>query len=515
MALTVDKIKADLAEQERQRAADQELLITESRKADLDRLAKAEVEKRSRRISDLERAKTGLKKQIFELTAGGKILDEKKLREAVEGYNASDNLQSKLGKESSDIISGKYRVSNGKIVFPDATKEALTVKEDQAAPKGNLTLGPDGKPIAQPRTKLEKVADPDVIDEPILKTEEEAATVADEDVVDKSLAKSGKDKNDKKTKETTDDELEKPRLTKEEIFNKYPIIDALFDQDEELQSLLNKYLNPKKKMTADQFEKELGQASYTFKYKESIRNRLAQKAIYDRLGASATGQSQYEMDVATIASTLEATAINIGAAVTKEDINRIATNLYLAGTEENPLVIERALTPFIKLGVSPTTGRPTVGGAAGLNYQALLTTAKANGIKEEQIPGALGFDTADQILVRLAEGEPINTFQQRLRDIAAYGRSDYVKNLLAQGTNFDLIVSPYRNLMANVLEIANTEQISLDDPTLSMALGKEEMTLSDFNKVLRKDDRWQYTDKAKKEVSDIGLRVLRDFGFQG
>jgi hypothetical protein len=354
-----------------------------------------------------------------------------------------------------------------------------------------------------------------VIDEPILKTEEETATVADEDVVDKSLAKSGKDKNDKKTKETTDDELEKPRLTKEEIFNKYPIIDALFDQDEELQTLLNKYLNPKKKMTDAQFEKELGQASYTFKYKESIRNRLAQKAIYDRLGASATGQSEYEMDVATIASTLETTAIDIGAAVTKEDINRIATNLYLAGTEENPLVIERALTPFIKLGVSPTTGRPTVGGAAGLNYQALLTTAKANGIKEEQIPGALGFDTADQILVRLAEGEPINTFQQRLRDIAAYGRSDYVKNLLAQGTNFDLIVSPYRNLMANVLEIANTEQISLDDPTLSMALGKEEMTLSDFNKVLRKDDRWQYTDKAKKEVSDIGLRVLRDFGFQG
>jgi hypothetical protein len=150
MALTVDKIKADLAEQERQRAADQELLIAESRKADLNRLAKAEVEKRSRRISDLERAKTGLKKQIFELTAGGKILDEKKLREAVEGYNASDNLQSKLGKESSDIISGKYRVSNGKIVFPDATKEALTVKEDQAAPKGSLTLGPDGKPIPQP-----------------------------------------------------------------------------------------------------------------------------------------------------------------------------------------------------------------------------------------------------------------------------------------------------------------------------------------------------------------------------
>ncbi len=178
-------------------------------------------------------------------------------------------------------------------------------------------------------------------------------------------------------------------------------------------------------------------------------------------------------------------------------------------------VSERALTPFIKLGVSPVTGRPTIGGAAGANYQALLNTAKANGIKEENLAGALGFNSAEDILRKLAEGEPINTFQQRLRDIAAYGRSDYVKNLLAQGTDFDVIVSPYRNLMANFLEIANPEQISLDDPTLSMALGKEEMTLADFRRNLRKDPRWQYTDNAREEVSSATLGILRDFGFQG
>jgi hypothetical protein len=126
MELDVNKIKADLAEQERQRAAEQERLIAESKKANLDRLAKAEVEERSKRITYLQKAKAGLRRQIFELTASGKVLDEKKLREAVEGYNASDNLQSKLSKESSDIIAGKYRVSNGKIVFPDATKEGPT-----------------------------------------------------------------------------------------------------------------------------------------------------------------------------------------------------------------------------------------------------------------------------------------------------------------------------------------------------------------------------------------------------
>ena len=315
----------------------------------------------------------------------------------------------------------------------------------------------------------------------------------------------------------TDKEGKTPevRLTKEEILNKYPIIDALFDQDPELKALLNKYLNPKSKMTLEQLKKELGQAQYNFKYADVVKDRMAKKAIYDRLGASATGQSDYEREVARIAATMESTAIDLGATVTKEDLNRLAANVYLAGTEANALVIERALTPFIKLGVSPVTGRPTIGGAAGSNYQALLNTAKANGIKEDTLARTLGFNSVEDVLRKLAEGEPINTFQQRLRDVAAYGRSDYVKNLLAQGTDFDVIISPYRNLMASVLEIANPEQINLDDPTLSMALGKEEMTLADFRRNLRKDPRWQYTDNAREEVSSAALGVLRDFGFQG
>jgi len=39
--------------------------------------------------------------------------------------------------------------------------------------------------------------------------------------------------------------------------------------------------------------------------------------------------------------------------------------------------------------------------------------------------------------------------------------------------------------------------------------------LYDYQKMLRKDNRWQYTNQAKEEVSDTALRVLRDFGFQG
>jgi AraC-like DNA-binding protein len=69
--------------------------------------------------------------------------------------------------------------------------------------------------------------------------------------------------------------------------------------------------------------------------------------------------------------------------------------------------------------------------------------------------------------------------------------------------------------MANVLEL-NAEQINLNDPTLRSAISdKGETNLYDFQRQLRKDSRWQYTQNARQEVSDITLNVLRDFGFQG
>lgn len=323
------------------------------------------------------------------------------------------------------------------------------------------------------------------------------------------------DKDKGKGKGKDKDKVPEKRLTKEEIFAKYPIIDALFDEDPELKALLNKYLDPKSKMTLQQFKDELGQAQYNFRYADVIKQRMAEKAVYDRLGAGATGQTTYERNIANLVSTLEATAQELGATVTAEDLNRIATNIYVAGTEARPLVIERALTPFIKVGVSPITGRPTVGGAAGANYQSLLQTALANGINESLLPKVLGVKTVDDALRGLAEGKSIRDYENRFREYAMNGRSDYVKNLLSQGMDLDTIMAPYRNVMADVLEIANPEQIKLDDPTLNMAFADKEMTLTDFQRALRKDVRWQYTQKARDEMSSTALNLLRNFGFQG
>ena len=100
--------------------------------------------------------------------------------------------------------------------------------------------------------------------------------------------------------------------------------------------------------------------------------------------------------------------------------------------------------------------------------------------------------------------------------MAAQGQPQYVRDLLAQGYNLAQVFQPYRQTMATVLEIGDPDQIDLNDPLLRSAItDKGDMNLYDFKKALRQDNRWQYTEQAKADVSNAALNVLRDFGFQG
>jgi hypothetical protein len=90
-----------------------------------------------------------------------------------------------------------------------------------------------------------------------------------------------------------------------------------------------------------------------------------------------------------------------------------------------------------------------------------------------------------------------------------------VAKLLDQGVDLQTIYTPYKNLMASTLEI-NPQTITLNDPTLRAAITTDkEVPLYEFERQLRKDNRWQYTNQAKSEVGDATQRILKDFGFMG
>lgn len=140
--------------------------------------------------------------------------------------------------------------------------------------------------------------------------------------------------------------------------------------------------------------------------------------------------------------------------------------------------------------------------------QDIMKTALANGV-------TLDPESITSFEQRLKAGEDINTIKNSIREIAALGMPENVKKLIASGTDLSAIYSPYKSILAQTLEI-NPNSITLDDPTLRMAIGPEkEMSLYEYQRSLRKDPRWQYTEQAREAVSDTASRILKNFGFQG
>jgi hypothetical protein len=75
--------------------------------------------------------------------------------------------------------------------------------------------------------------------------------------------------------------------------------------------------------------------------------------------------------------------------------------------------------------------------------------------------------------------------------------------------------------MSAILEIPDNG-IDLFDPKIRGALsytlpdGKVgAKSIYDFEKELRKDPRWQYTNNARNDAASVASTVLKDFGFMG
>jgi hypothetical protein len=143
-----------------------------------------------------------------------------------------------------------------------------------------------------------------------------------------------------------------------------------------------------------------------------------------------------------------------------------------------------------------------------VSAQTLGNVAEKNGI-------TLAPDQLQSFAARVKKGEDINLVANDIRKLAAIGQPDNIKQLIDQGVDLSTIYDPYRKLMGGVLEI-NPNSIPLNDPTLRMAIGPDkEMSLYEYQRMLRKDNRWQYTDQARAEASDVAKTVLKDFGFMG
>jgi len=257
-----------------------------------------------------------------------------------------------------------------------------------------------------------------------------------------------------------------------------------FDIDEQAidlnDPLLKKVFTDKGGMPFNQFE------SLLRKDKRTTGSELGQ----------ATNNRQYVID----------RAVELGVDLSESDVDDIVTTATSLGIRVESSAIDKLIRT--KFNYSPDKA---FGGKAGETITTLRSTAAANGISlDKQFGGQL-----DSWVERVMQGESVDTFKSIIRQTAKIGMPENIGKLLDEGVDLDTVYSPYKNLMASVLEI-NPEGIRLDDPVLRSAITSAgETSLFDWQRQLRKDPRWQYTNNAREEVSNVALDVLRDFGFQG
>ena len=301
----------------------------------------------------------------------------------------------------------------------------------------------------------------------------------------------------------------------------YNLPDIIFSNVKSLGKILEEYVNGK--IDIDLFKQKVQNDPWYRQNSTEIKARYLQKFNYEDLvkSGNAKGTTDYEQQIAKITNNLLTQARKLGSALDEGQAKLIAEDLYIHNQDTDDAVVTRRLVNFIRPISGMIAGKITedFSGLALQNYQGLQALAKQNGLRLENIlpPGIDGKPTtAEETLKRLALGELDPTrLAQDVRKLAAVGQPQFVRDLLGQGINLDQIYAPYKRTMANILEL-DEGQIDLLDPTLRMGINdKGDVNLYDYSKALRQDSRWQYTGKAREEVSDAALTVLRNFGFQG
>jgi len=300
----------------------------------------------------------------------------------------------------------------------------------------------------------------------------------------------------------------------------FVIPETLFKNIPSLNAILKTYVNTPG-MTPDAFRKMLRNDVWYKQNSTEIKARFVQYYNYRDLQASgrAQGTTDYEMQIDKIEAKLKKRAVELGSAAASDPaaLRKAAENLYITNRSED----DSFITDFLAASIRPISGmiggKVTEGysGKALANYDLLVEAARDNGFQVSDIlPGA---STEQQVIQDIISGKiDVNRVIADARKLASQGQPQYVRDLLSQGYNLKQVFAPYRQVMANVLEIGDPNQIDLNDPLLRSAItDKGDINLYDFKKALRKDSRWQYTDQARQDVSALTLGVLRDFGFQG
>jgi len=188
---------------------------------------------------------------------------------------------------------------------------------------------------------------------------------------------------------------------------------------------------------------------------------------------------------------------------------------YLTADNEDPSIfLEEKIKGQLATGMQEINELSIPEGPSGKYFVALKNLAADNGL---MLSDTAAISYANKIVAGQVDE---NTIFNTLRESAANAFPSLADKIKA-GIDVKTLADPYIQSMSNILEVPDTA-IDLFDPKIRNAMaftlpdGKVgTKSIYDFEKELRQDPRWQYTNKAREQAANVATTVLRDFGFMG
>ena len=192
----------------------------------------------------------------------------------------------------------------------------------------------------------------------------------------------------------------------------------------------------------------------------------------------------------------------------------VSTEYLTANGEDPKLWIENKVKSDLLAGKQDVNELAIPEGPSGKYFVALKNIAARNGI---MLSDSAATDYANSIVAGKVDED---TVYSTIRESAANAFPSLADKIKA-GIDLKTLADPYIQSMSAILEIPDNG-IDLFDPKIRGALsytlpdGKVgAKSIYDFEKDLRKDPRWQYTNNARNEAASVATTVLKDFGFMG
>ena len=163
-----------------------------------------------------------------------------------------------------------------------------------------------------------------------------------------------------------------------------------------------------------------------------------------------------------------------------------------------------------------------------VNYQKLLRSKALGGTAAEseaqldQLIQDYGVDLggkwkAAQVRNIIEGNGTVAGIQNQVRELAKRQYAAFADQIDG-GKTVAEIADPYVQKMADLLEV-NPNSIDLKGNLVQKALTSRNqdghpvpMSLTSFADLVRKDPRWQYTDNARQQMSDVTTQLLQSFG---